>query len=142
MKNKKNIFRIMYAINILGAGIPGFIIVFFPPFAEKYVLWEGQDYGVMAILGSFWLAIGLTSVLGLHRPYKFLGIFLVQFFYKTIWLSTFIFPAIINKEILPPATNILIAIFGLLILEFVLFVRPSDFRNHDNEKMKTTTNIA
>lgn len=119
----------MYTINIFGAGLPGFLIVFFPSFAEQYVLWEGQDYSVMTILGSIWLAIGLASILGLYHPYKFLGIFVVQFFYKTIWMITYIIPAFIRQETLPPTTNILIVVFLVLIIEFVLFVRPRDFNN-------------
>lgn len=142
MKNKNNIFRIMYAINVLGAGVPGFLIVFFPSFGEQYILWEGQDRGVMTILGSIWFAIGLTSILGLYKPYKFLGIFILQFFYKTIWLITFILPAFILQRTLPPTVSILIAIFVLLILEFILFIRPSDFKNNNDKGSKTTVNKA
>lgn len=130
MKNKKNILQIMYAVNILGAGVPGFLIVFVPRFAEQNILWEGQDFGVMAILGSIWLAIGFASILGIYQPYKFLAIFIIQLFYKSIWLITFIIPAFIQQTALPPATNILIGIFILLIVEVILFIKPSDFRSY------------
>jgi len=118
----------MFAINIIGAGVPGFLIVFFPSFAEQYVLWEGQDYAVMTILGSIWLSIGLVSMLGTVMPYRFLPVFIVQLVYKTIWLVTFILPNLLAQNALPGGTKILIAIFGLLIVEFVLFVRPADFK--------------
>lgn len=126
-KSKEPIFRIMYLLNILGAGVPGFLIVFFPEFAEQNVLWEGQDYGVMSILGSIWLAIGLASILGFFRPYQFLGIFVIQLIYKMLWLCTFILPLVWNNEPIPPATTILVVIFIILIVEVLLFVRPSDF---------------
>ena len=90
--SKANILKIMYGLNILAAGAPGFLIVFFPSFAESNVLWEKQDYALMTILGSIWLAIGLCSIFGLIRPYQFLGIFVVQLFYKVIWLLLFFLP--------------------------------------------------
>ncbi|GMN10878.1 hypothetical protein MTsPCn9_28100 [Croceitalea sp. MTPC9] len=140
MKNKKNIFKIMYIVNILGAGVPGFLIVFFPSFAEQYVLWAAQDYGVMTILGSIWLAIGLTSIIGIFLPYQFLGIFIIQLIYKTLWLTTFILPAVFKNEPLPPGATILIGIFIVLILEVLLFLRPSDFKSNNHIEIKTTTN--
>ena len=124
---KTFIFRIMFALNIIGAGVPGFLIVFFPSFAEQYVLWEGQDHGVMTVLGSIWLAIGLVSCIGMMQPYKFLGVFVIQFFYKTIWLITYVVPAFLAQEELPSASYFLIGIFLLLILEFLLFIRLDDF---------------
>lgn len=129
----------MFAINILGAGIPGFLIVFFPRFAERYVLWEGQDYGTMAILGSIWLAIGLTSILGVFRPKPFLGVFVVQFIYKSIWLLAFVVPQLMQQHPIPPAVYVLIAIFLLLILEFGLFIRPADFRQNRASTTLTPT---
>lgn len=118
----------MYFLNLLGAGIPGFIIVSFPAFAEKYVLWEGQDPAVMSILGSIWLSIGLVSALGIWRPYQFLPIFVLQFFYKSIWLLSYVLPLWLAGT---PQANlyILVAIFVLLILEFALFIRLRDFRS-------------
>lgn len=123
----------MYAINILGAGIPGFMMVFFPHYAETYVLWPGQDYGVMAILGSIWLTIGGVSVLGLRDPLRFIPIFLVQLCYKSIWLITYAFPAMQNENV-PEAMYFIVGIFVLLIVEFVFFIRPSDFNLHIPQK--------
>ena len=128
MKSKQLKLQIMFAINVLAAGVPGFTIVFFPEFAEKNVLWEQQDYGVMAILGSMWLTIGLLSILGVFQPYRWLPIFVIQFFYKSIWLVSFILPTIYAGEPLPPAAWIVIGIFALLLIEFVAFIRLSDFQ--------------
>lgn len=118
----------MYLLNLLGAGIPGFIIVFFPVFAEQYVLWDGQDPAVMGILGSIWLSIGIVSALGLVRPYLFLPVFVLQFFYKSIWLLSHVLPLWVQGD-LRPNLQILIAIFLLLLLEFALFIRLRDFRS-------------
>ena len=130
--NKANIFRMMYFINLLGAGIPGFLLVFFPTFAESYVLWEGQDYATMTLLGSIWLSIGIASIMGMIRPFKFLGIFLVQFLYKSIWLLVFVGPFIMLGGQLNPAMKIIIGIFIFLVVEFALFVRPKDFTHQSH----------
>lgn len=81
----------------------------------------------MTILGSIWLSIGLGSILGMFRPYQFIVIFVIQFFYKSIWLLTFALPVALKGN-LNPAMQIIISIFILLILEFVLFIRPVDFK--------------
>lgn len=122
----EQVLKFMYFINVLGAGIPGFLIVFFPDFAEKYILWPGQDLAVMAIVGSIWLSIGLVSVLGIFAPYRFLPVFLVQLIYKSIWLLSYILPNL-QRGTLPESSSILVLIFLLLIFEFILFIRPKHF---------------
>lgn len=126
--NKAKIFRAMYGVNLLGAGIPGAIIVFFPNFAEQYVLWEGQDPAVMSILGSIWFSIGLVSALGILYPYRFLPVFVLQFTYKSVWLLSYVLPLSLGGRI-PPNLLILIVIFIVLLLEFALFIRLRDFRS-------------
>lgn len=118
--SKIRVLQFMYSLNILAAGIPGFIIVFFPSLAEQYVLWPGQDMGVMTILGSIWLAIGLASIGGLYRPVYCLPIFFIQFIYKSLWLSTFAIPQILAGQPIPPAMWFLVWIFAFLILEVIL----------------------
>ncbi|MEL6843454.1 MAG: hypothetical protein AAFP02_09575, partial [Bacteroidota bacterium] len=62
----------------------------------------------------------------------FLGVFLVQFIYKSIWLLAFVVPQLMQQQAMPPAVYILIAIFLLLIVEFGLFIRPADFRQNNS----------
>ncbi len=127
-RKKTSIFRIMHAINVFAAGIPGLLIVFFPAFAEQHVLWPAQDYGTMTILGSIWLAIGVVSALGTAYPHKFLSVFLIQFIYKTIWLMSYVLPVLLSNNQPPPALYIIAGIFVLLLVEVGLFIRPEDFR--------------
>ncbi|MEL6274639.1 MAG: hypothetical protein AAFU03_06045, partial [Bacteroidota bacterium] len=53
--------------------------------------------------------------------------FLIQLFYKSIWLLSFVLPQIASGKSLPPSAGIIIAIFLLLIVEVILFLRPADF---------------
>lgn len=79
--------RVMYAANIVGAGIPGFLVTFFPQFAETYLFGAvAQDGLLFGVTGSVWLAIGLLSALGLFYPLALVSIFMVQIVYKVIWI--------------------------------------------------------
>ncbi|MEL7426366.1 MAG: hypothetical protein AAFN81_25450 [Bacteroidota bacterium] len=125
--SKARILKVMYAINVACAGIPGFLIVFFPATAEAHLLWPEQDYAVMMILGSIWLAIGISSFLGIYRPFQFIGIFAVQLIYKVIWLAIFFLPYLLSGEPILLAMKIIAVVFVLLVTEFALFLRPRDF---------------
>ena len=82
-----NWIRYMYLGNIVGAGVPGFLVTFFPRFAETYLFGAApQDRMIFGVAGSIWLAIGLLSALGLRYPLPFVSIFMVQIVYKVIWI--------------------------------------------------------
>ena len=87
-----NVLRAAFAVNIVAAGVPGFLIVFFPAFAEANVLSATQDLFTMGIAGSVWLAIGTLSVLGLFYPLQLAPIFLIQIVYKSVWIVAVALP--------------------------------------------------
>jgi hypothetical protein len=118
---RSGLIRALYGANIVGAGIPGALITFAPTFAETTLLWGPQDPALLSIVGSIWLAIGLASFLGLFAPFRFLAIFVVQLFYKTIWLTSFVLPAALSGELRPEAW-ILVGIFLFLIVAVLLIV--------------------
>lgn len=71
--------RVMYAANIVGAGVPGFLVTFFPGFSEAYLFGgAAQDGLIFGVTGSVWLAIGALSALGLRYPVRLSSLFLVQ----------------------------------------------------------------
>jgi hypothetical protein len=115
------LLRGLYAANIIGAGLPGALITFAPASAVETMFWPPQDLTVLSILGSIWLAIGLASVLGLLRPLRLLGIFVVQLIYKTIWLVTFVVPALLNGTFRAEAF-VMVGIFLFLIVGALLVV--------------------
>ncbi len=91
--------RLMFAANVVGAGIPGLLVTFFPGFARQY-LFDGvaQDGLVFGVTGSVWLAVGLISILGLRNPVPFTGVFLVQIVYKTVWITLIGLPAMASGD--------------------------------------------
>ena len=91
--------RLMFAANVVGAGVPGLLVTFFPGFARQY-LFDGvaQDGLVFGVAGSVWLAVGLISTLGLRNPVAFAGVFVVQIVYKTVWISFIGLPAMASGD--------------------------------------------
>lgn len=112
--------RLMFAANVLGAGIPGFLVTFFPAFAQRY-LFDGaaQDGLVFGVTGSVWFAIGLISVLGLRDPVQFAGVFLVQIVYKTVWITLVGLPAMFQGD---ERASFFVVFFALVTLGFAFAV--------------------
>lgn len=87
-QNQIRWMKILYTANIFWAGIPGFLITFFPSFAETNLLpylfgSVRQDLLVLRILSSIWLAVGILSIFGLRNPLPFAAIFPIQILYKS-----------------------------------------------------------
>lgn len=86
--------RFLYTVNILGAGLSGFLITFFPNWARSNMFVTPQDASMLGILGSIWFAIGVVSALGLRFPQTFKPIFLMQIIYKSTWIMVVALPLI------------------------------------------------
>lgn len=122
--------KIMYAVNVFAAGVPGLLILMMPEFAERNLLWETQDIGTMKILGSIWFSIGLVSLFGWFNPRPYVGVFVIQFFYKAIWLLTYFIPAALTSDIPSISTWIIAGIFMALILAVIFFLKPINLKNY------------
>lgn len=112
--------RLMFAANIIGAGVPGLLVTFFPGFAREY-LFDGvaQDGLVFGVTGSVWLAVGLISILGLRNPVPFAGIFMVQVVYKTVWITLVGLPAVAAGD---ERAAFFVVFFALVTLGFAFAV--------------------
>lgn len=84
--------RFMYAANIVGAGVPGLLMVLAPDWAIGNLVPAPQDRVLFGMLGAIWLAIGALSVVGLRYPLQFAAVFVVQIVYKSIWLLAVALP--------------------------------------------------
>ncbi len=110
----------MFAANVLGAGVPGLLVTFFPAFTQRY-LFDGvtQDGLVFGVTGSVWFAIGLISVRGLRNPVQFAGVFLVQIVYKTVWITLVGLPAVAAGD---ERASFFFVFFALITLGFAFAV--------------------
>ena len=124
-----NVIRAAFAINIVAAGVPGFLIVFFPAFAEVNVLGAAQDLFTMGIVGSVWLAIGALSILGLFYPLQLAPIFLVQIIYKSVWIVAVALPLLAagDARALPFIVffSLAVGLFAYAVPFRALFARPT-----------------
>ncbi|MCK0094305.1 hypothetical protein MWU60_01875 [Yoonia sp. F2084L] len=89
--------RIMFTGAILGAGVVGALTLFAPHVAGRYVFCGATVVdSYLRILGALWLSLGLVAGLGLLRPMDFLPVLLIQVIYKSAWLATVAYPAIVQ----------------------------------------------
>lgn len=92
------LLRCLYGLNIMGAGLPGALILFFPVWAKTNLFVTPQSAPILGILGSLWFAIGVCSVIGLVFPQTFKVIFILQLIYKSVWLVTVAIPLLIQRQ--------------------------------------------
>jgi hypothetical protein len=74
----------------------------------------------MRLVGSFWIAIGIVSLMGIFRPMKFCAILVVQIIYKGLFLIVEVIPRLAQKEAVP----IGVAAFFLVWVLFLPLVVP------------------
>lgn len=102
-ESKLGLMTVVHGLNILWAGVPGLLILFFPDFARRQMLpyMVGdvpQDPLTVRILGSIWLSVGLVSLYGLSNPLPVAGVFVVQILYKILWIGVAVLPALVRGE--------------------------------------------
>lgn len=116
--------QIVFAANVLVAGIVGFLGLFYPELAARTVFQSPNAPGVgTSVTGAFWLAIALLSLPGVFFPLQLSAILLVQLLYKGLWLAVIAVPALLNGSVaqLPVGMAVFFAVWVVVIP----FVYPS-----------------
>ncbi|MEM6721382.1 MAG: hypothetical protein AAF611_18790 [Bacteroidota bacterium] len=112
--------KIVYILNILVAG-PIAISALSNP-QKSAVTTFGNAYQpteVLRLVGCFWLAITVLSILGLWKPITFSSVLLLQCIYKGTWLVVVALPAFKNN--MPfPKTMAVFFIVWVAVLPFVI----------------------
>lgn len=112
--------NIIYILNIIVAGPIAFSALFYPKNAATTVF--GSAYGpneVMRLVGCFWLAITVLSVLGLWKPIAFAPVLLLQLLYKGTWLLVVGLPALQEGRSFPK-TMALFFVVWVVALPFLI----------------------
>ena len=78
-----------------------------------------QNQYIFGIVGSVWLAFGISSILGFRNPMKFIAILLLQLIYKVVWIFMIFIPQLF---ITGPSI-----ISFLLLITFLTFIIPDIF---------------
>ena len=102
-ESKLTLMTVVYALNVLWAGVPGLLVLFTPGFAQRWLLPymvgdAPQDMLTVRILGSIWLSVGLVSLFGLVNPLPVAGVFVVQLLYKVLWIGVAVLPMLARGE--------------------------------------------
>ncbi len=94
--------RILFALDVIGAGVPGLLLLFSSSNALEWLFASRMEPGpATAMLGCVWLSMGVLAIAGLFRPVTFSPLLLLQLLYKAIWLGCFGLPTLWNGE-MPP----------------------------------------
>jgi hypothetical protein len=88
----------MYIYTIIGAGLFGFGMIVIPEVIKTMFTWPVKEPIVFGIVGSVYVAFGLSSILGLRSPLKFVPVLLIQLCYKSIWFIGVVLPLLITAR--------------------------------------------
>ncbi len=106
--------RVMYALNLLGGGVPGAVMILAPVWALENMFAGTQDPAMFGMTGAIWMAIGIGSIIGFFRPNLMKGIFVMQIVYKSIWVAAVALPLMLsgNLTVLPMAIFFILVVAG------------------------------
>lgn len=91
------IVRLIYAANVLVAGVVGGLTLFAPAAGARTVFSGTVEPSAgLRVVGSFWLTIAALSAVGLAYPRPMIGVLAIQLGYKGLWLAVVAAPALIG----------------------------------------------
>ena len=117
--------KVLYVYTIVLTIPLGLGILIVPDFVRTLFAWPSQDPIVFGITGSVYLAFGLSSILGLRAPKKFIPVLLMQLTYKVAWFIGIVFPLLITGQF-PIHGYLLAVIFATYIVGDILVIPFSD----------------
>ena len=119
-RNQKTFLILVYIANIIVTAVLGSIALFYPTSAPKYVFNEAYKANdSMRVIGSFWIGIGLVSLMGIFRPMKFCPILVLQLIYKGIFLIVEVIPKLARKEAVPTGLTVCFVVW-VVFLPFII----------------------
>lgn len=114
-----NKFKLMYIYTIITTFIFGLSIIVVPGLWFSLTDLTLQNQYIFGIVGSVWLAFGISSILGLRNPMKFIAVLVLQFIYKVIWIFFVFLPQVIISG--PSLISV------ILLITFFTFIIPDIF---------------
>lgn len=105
--------RVCLALNVLGAGAPGAVLLVAPQLAPD-VAGAAAEPQVARLVGAIWLSIGVVSVLYLRTPQHARGLLATQVLYKSVYIAGVGVPAVVAGTASSTTTG-LTAGFGAMV---------------------------
>jgi hypothetical protein len=114
----------MYGYTFAVAGGCGAAMIISPNTVESLFRLPNQDRLSFAIVGSVYLAFGLSSLLGLRDPLRFAPILVLQLGYKIIWFAGFVLPQSFGGQFPPYGIPIAILFASYVIGDLIAIPFP------------------
>ena len=111
--------KLMYIYTIITTFIFGLSILVMPGLWFSLTDLTVQNQYIFGIVGSVWLAFGISSILGLRNPMKFIAVLVLQLIYKVVWIFLVFLPQFIISG---PSI-----ISFILLITFLTFIIPDIF---------------
>ena len=113
--------KLMYFYTMVSTIIFGLVVIIAPNLFFTLTDMPIQDQLIFGIVGSVWIAFGISSIFGLKAPMKFVPVLLMQFLYKVIWILGVFLPQTIigNRGIY---SIILLIVFLTYVIPDLLFI--------------------
>ncbi len=86
----------MYIYTIVLSGLLGLGIIVMPEVIKTTLPWPVEEPTAFGVVGSIYVAFGLSSILGLRSPLKFVPVLLMQLFYKSVWFIGVFIPLLVT----------------------------------------------
>ncbi len=94
--------RFLYGATAFVGITVGSVMLLAPDFSRKVVGFPDrlpeQDPVIFGALAAVWTAVGILCLFGLRAPMRFLPIFAIQLFYKTLWCTFVLFPMLLGGD--------------------------------------------
>lgn len=119
-----NWLRFMYSYTVVVAGGYGAAIIISPSTVQSFFRLPNQDPLSFAIIGSVYLAFGLSSLLGLRDPLRFVPILVLQLSYKIIWFAGFVLPQSLRGQFPPYGIPIAVLFASYVIGDLIAIPFP------------------
>lgn len=87
--------KIMYFYTMVSTILFGIVVIALPGLFYTFTDMPVQDPIMFGVLGSIWIAFGISSFLALRAPMKFIPVLFMQFTYKVIWIVAVCLPQVI-----------------------------------------------
>ena len=123
-----NKFKLMYIYTIITTIIFGLSIIVVPGLWFSLTDLTLQNQYIFGIVGSVWLAFGISSIFGLRNPMKFIAVLVLQFIYKVVWIFLVFLPQVIISG--PSLISV------ILLITFLTFIIPDIFIIPWNDLLK------
>ena len=123
----------MYIYTIVVSGFLGLGIIFIPEVIKTKFPWPVEEPTAFGIVGGVYVAFGLSSILGLRSPLKFVPVLLMQLLYKLVWCFGVLIPLLVTGHFPSYAVPMVIIFVTYIIGDLIAIPFPYIFAKESKQ---------